>query len=231
MSGRPSPSGSTSPTAAPRPGRPSGGRGVRDRAGGAGLSCAPPGRSRPGHGGAPSAAPRPGAPAAATAASCSPGRRRSTRTLARSTAPTAPASSTPAPGDPGGDVRAGRAAGWAAPCASRPLRVSASEEEAEHVRRHAQALSEDGFPAELVEHELSRPPSAATRTTACSPTTTAPCTPAAGSGLWPATPKTPGPASTRTRRSQLPVPAPSEGELVTPAGTLIARHVVVTADG
>ena len=33
------------------------------------------------------------------------------------------------------------------------LRVSASEKEADHVRRHAQALSEDGFPAELVEHD------------------------------------------------------------------------------
>ena len=32
------------------------------------------------------------------------------------------------------------------------LRVSASEEEAEHVRRHAETLLEDGFPAELVEH-------------------------------------------------------------------------------
>ena len=31
------------------------------------------------------------------------------------------------------------------------LRVSASEEEAEHVRRHADALRDDGFPAELVE--------------------------------------------------------------------------------
>ncbi len=32
------------------------------------------------------------------------------------------------------------------------LRVSASDEEAEHVRTHARALQEDGFPAELVEH-------------------------------------------------------------------------------
>jgi gamma-glutamylputrescine oxidase len=33
------------------------------------------------------------------------------------------------------------------------LRVSASEEEAEHVRRHAEALRADGFPAELLERD------------------------------------------------------------------------------
>ena len=33
------------------------------------------------------------------------------------------------------------------------LRVSASEEEAEHVRRHARALRADGFPAELLERD------------------------------------------------------------------------------
>jgi gamma-glutamylputrescine oxidase len=33
------------------------------------------------------------------------------------------------------------------------LRASASEEEAEHVRRHAEALNADGFPAQLVERE------------------------------------------------------------------------------
>jgi gamma-glutamylputrescine oxidase len=33
------------------------------------------------------------------------------------------------------------------------LRVSASEEEAEHVRRHVQALEEDGFPAQLLERD------------------------------------------------------------------------------
>ena len=33
------------------------------------------------------------------------------------------------------------------------LRVAVSEDEAEHVRRHVEALREDGFPGELVEHD------------------------------------------------------------------------------
>ncbi|HEV3376991.1 MAG TPA: FAD-dependent oxidoreductase [Thermoleophilaceae bacterium] len=33
------------------------------------------------------------------------------------------------------------------------LRVSSSEDEAEHVRRHVEALREDGFPGELLEHD------------------------------------------------------------------------------
>ena len=52
------------------------------------------------------------------------------------------------------------------------LRASASEEEARHVRAHAQALHEDGFPAELVDHSELPDGAAATPGTACSPPTT-----------------------------------------------------------
>ncbi len=94
------------------------------------------------------------------------------------------------------------------------LRVSASEDEAEHVRRHAETLREDGFPGELFEHPVaSRRPSAALPTTACSPTTTAPCTRRAGSGRWRGDAESAGARIHEDTPVELPVPAPSEGDL------------------
>ena len=111
------------------------------------------------------------------------------------------------------------------------LRVSASQEEAEHVRRHADSLRDDGFPAQLVErdslpaviaryahngvlteHDGALHPARWIRALAGDAES-------AGARIHEHTPV------------ELPVPAPSEGELVAPAGSLSARHVVVTADG
>jgi gamma-glutamylputrescine oxidase len=47
------------------------------------------------------------------------------------------------------------------------LRVSSSEEEAEHVRRHAAALKDDGFPAELIERDELPPALRASALNAC----------------------------------------------------------------
>ena len=83
---------------------------------------------------------------------------------------------------------------------------SASEEEAEHVRRQVDALRADGFPAELVERD-ELPPAlrAHASTTPASPTTTARCSRRAGSGRWRAPPRRPARASTRAPRSRGPV--------------------------
>ena len=112
------------------------------------------------------------------------------------------------------------------------LRVSASDEEAEHVRTHARALQEDGFPAELVEHaslperigRFARNGVLTEHDGALQPArwirALARDAEAAGARIHEGTPV------------ELPVPAPSEGrEVVAPAGRVSARHVVVTADG
>ena len=111
------------------------------------------------------------------------------------------------------------------------LRVSASEEEAEHVRRHSEALREDGLPGELVERDSL--PAAIARYAhngvftehdgALHPArwirSLAGAAEAAGARLYEGT------------AVEGPVPAPGEGELVTPAGSVEARHVIVAADG
>jgi glycine/D-amino acid oxidase-like deaminating enzyme len=111
------------------------------------------------------------------------------------------------------------------------LRVSASEEEADHVRRHVDALREDGFPGVLVEraqlpralrgfalngclteHDAALQPARWVRALARGAE-------AAGARICEGTPV----AS--------PVTAPGEGPLATPGGSVTARHVVVAADG
>lgn len=111
------------------------------------------------------------------------------------------------------------------------LRVSASEEEAEHVRRHSAALGEDGFPGVLVERDSL--PAAIARYAhngvltehdgALHPArwirALAGAVEVAGARIHERTPV------------EGPVPAPGDGELVTPDGSVAARHVVVAADG
>jgi gamma-glutamylputrescine oxidase len=111
------------------------------------------------------------------------------------------------------------------------LRLAASEEEAIHVLRHADALREDGFPAEVVEgddlprtlrgvgrvacltdHDGSLQPARWIRTLAHA-------TERAGARICEGT--TVGG----------PVPAPGEAPLRTSGGTVRATHVVVAADG
>jgi gamma-glutamylputrescine oxidase len=111
------------------------------------------------------------------------------------------------------------------------LRVGASPEEAEHVRRHARALREDGFPGELIErHEL--PP--ALRGFAYNG-----CRTAHDGALHPArwiralalAAERAGARIREATQASVPVRAPGEGALVTDRGAVTARHVVVAADG
>ena len=110
------------------------------------------------------------------------------------------------------------------------LRASVSEEEAEDVVRHAVALREDGFPESsssatsspavaryalngcLTEHDGSLQPARWIRTLARAAE-------AAGARIHDGT------------TVEGPVPAPGEGELRTPGGSVAARHVVVASDG
>jgi glycine/D-amino acid oxidase-like deaminating enzyme len=111
------------------------------------------------------------------------------------------------------------------------LRLAASPEEAEHVVRHYEALREDGFPAELVEGDdlpavLRRIGSVA-------------CVTAHDGALQPARwIRTLARAAEREGVTihegtpvAGPIPAPGEGGLRTPRGTVRAAHVVVAADG
>jgi glycine/D-amino acid oxidase-like deaminating enzyme len=112
------------------------------------------------------------------------------------------------------------------------LRASASEEEAEDVVRHVEALREDGFPGELVERDELPPALAGYTFNGCltehdgalQPArwirTLARGAEAAGARIYDGT------------TVAGPVPAPGEGELRTTAGgSVSARHVVVASDG
>ena len=80
------------------------------------------------------------------------------------------------------------------------LRLAVSEEEAEHVRDHARALREDGFPGESSSATSCRPRCGAPASWPASPTTTARSTPRAGTGCSPAPPRRPARASARAAR-------------------------------
>jgi gamma-glutamylputrescine oxidase len=111
------------------------------------------------------------------------------------------------------------------------LRLATSEEEAGHVREHAAALRDDGFPGELVERDelpeaLRRSGHVAVLTRhdgALHPVhwyrMLATAAEAAGARIFEGTP------------ARAPVAAPDEGPVVTDAGSVCAQHVVVAADG
>ena len=108
------------------------------------------------------------------------------------------------------------------------LRVSASEQEAEHVRRHVEALRADGFPAELVERDAL--PAALQRSfhNACLTDHDGALHPA----RWiRALARGAEHAGARIHeRTEVTGPV-SAGEVRTTGGTVRARHVVVAADG
>jgi gamma-glutamylputrescine oxidase len=111
------------------------------------------------------------------------------------------------------------------------LRLAVSEEEAEHVRDHAAALLADGFPGELVErHEL---PPALRRTglVACLTDHDGALHPARWYRLLAGAAEEAGARICEGSPVRGPVPAPAEGPLVTDAGSVRARHVIVAADG
>ena len=108
------------------------------------------------------------------------------------------------------------------------LRVAASEEEAEHVRRHAQALTEDGFPAQLLERDELPPALQRSAWNACLTDHDGSLQPArwiralAGDAER---------AGARIHEGS-EVRAPIEGtELELEGGRVRARHVIVAADG
>lgn len=111
------------------------------------------------------------------------------------------------------------------------LRASASEEEAEHVRAHALALREDGFPAVLVEHsELPAGAARYARNGVLTPHDAA-LHPARCYRLLSRALDVAGARVFERTPVEEPVVAPDEGELVTSEGSVSATHVVVAADG
>jgi gamma-glutamylputrescine oxidase len=98
------------------------------------------------------------------------------------------------------------------------LRVSSSEEEAEHVRGHVAALSEDGFPARLLERDELPPALRGCSWNAC-------LTEHDGS-LHPA--RWIRALAGHAERAGVGI---HEGPLMLSAGSVRARHVIVAADG
>jgi gamma-glutamylputrescine oxidase len=116
------------------------------------------------------------------------------------------------------------------------LRVSASEDEAEHVRRHVDALRADGFPAELLERDALPAALRAAFHNACLTPNDGALQPARWiRALGRAAEEAGARIHERTEvRAPLPAPGGSAGELVEVAsatGRVRASHVVVAADG
>jgi gamma-glutamylputrescine oxidase len=132
------------------------------------------------------------------------------------------------------------------------LRVSSSEEEAEHVRRHVAALKEDGFPAELLEQEELPPALRRSGWNACLTDHEGSLHPARWVRAFAAEVERAGVLICEGVSVSAPVNAPGEGPVVflprdetvakaddgafeaTAAkadGTVRARHVIVAADG
>jgi gamma-glutamylputrescine oxidase len=111
------------------------------------------------------------------------------------------------------------------------LRASASEEEAEHVRRHAEALREDGFPAELVERDALPSVVARYALNGCLTDHDGALHPARWIRALARGAEAAGARIHEGSAVDGPVPAPGEGELRTRSGAVAARHVVVASDG
>jgi gamma-glutamylputrescine oxidase len=107
------------------------------------------------------------------------------------------------------------------------LRVSASEEEAEHVRRHTKALTEDGFPAQLLERDELPPALQGSAWNACLTDHDGSVHPARWTRALAADAERAGVRI--CERSG--VRAPIEGSLILEGATVTARHVIVAADG
>jgi glycine/D-amino acid oxidase-like deaminating enzyme len=111
------------------------------------------------------------------------------------------------------------------------LRLAVSDEEAEHVRDHARALNEDGFPGEIVEREELPPALRRTGLVACLTDHDGALHPARWYRLLAGAAEAAGARICEASPVRGPVPAPDEGPLVTDRGSVRARHVVVAADG
>jgi gamma-glutamylputrescine oxidase len=111
------------------------------------------------------------------------------------------------------------------------LRASVSEEEAEDVVRHAAALREDGFPGELVERDELPPAVARYALNGCLTEHDGSLQPARWIRTLARAAEAAGARIHDGTTVDGPVPAPGEGELRTPGGSVAARHVVVASDG
>jgi gamma-glutamylputrescine oxidase len=111
------------------------------------------------------------------------------------------------------------------------LRASVSEEEAEDVVRHAAALREDGFPGELVERDELPPAVARYALNGCLTEHDGSLQPARWIRTLARAAEAAGARIHDGTTVEGPVPAPGEGELRTPGGSVAARHVVVASDG
>ena len=117
------------------------------------------------------------------------------------------------------------------------LRVSASEEEAEHVRKHAAALRDDGFPGELLERDELPPSLQRSAWNACLTDHDGALHPARWIRALAADAERAGARICEGSEVEAPVAAPDEGPLKVLAdrraggGEVRARHVIVAADG
>jgi gamma-glutamylputrescine oxidase len=111
------------------------------------------------------------------------------------------------------------------------LRIAASPGEEDHVRRHVAALHEDGFPAALVEGDAL--PRALRRIgrVACLTAHDGALQPARWTRALARAAERAGARICEGSQVDGPVPAPGEGALHTPGGSVRARHVVIAADG
>jgi gamma-glutamylputrescine oxidase len=111
------------------------------------------------------------------------------------------------------------------------LRVSASEEEAEHVRRHAAALREDGFPGRLLERDVLPPALRRSAWNACLTDHDGSLQPARWIRALARHAEDAGVRIHERSPVSEPVKAPGEGVVEAAAGTVRAGHVIVAADG
>jgi gamma-glutamylputrescine oxidase len=111
------------------------------------------------------------------------------------------------------------------------LRLAVSDAEAEHVRAHAAALRDDGFPGRLVEHD--ELPEALRRTgrVACFTEHDGALHPVLWYRMLARAAEIVGVRIAEGTRVRAPVVSPGEGPVVTESGRVRARHVVVAADG
>jgi gamma-glutamylputrescine oxidase len=111
------------------------------------------------------------------------------------------------------------------------LRLAVSEDEAEHVRRHAEALREDGFPGELLERDALPPVLRRSGLVACLTEHDGALHPVRWYRALAESAEAAGARICEGSPVRRPVPAPDEGPVETDAGSVRARRVVVAADG
>jgi gamma-glutamylputrescine oxidase len=111
------------------------------------------------------------------------------------------------------------------------LRLAVSDDEAEHVRDHAAALAEDGFPGELVERDELPPALQRSGLVGCLTDHDAALHPARWYRALAHAAEKAGARIYEGTRVRAPVPAPAEGPLLTDRGGVRARHVIVATDG